>query len=396
MHSPHPALRATAVAGTVLLATVLAAGCRTESSASPTSPATTSPTSSTATSIPEPLDLEVIDGAPFPADRCALNRAAGTIVYLSSFDFAATASIVDVLVAEERGYYDELCLDVELRPSFSVDNYPLVAANEAQFSSGGSFSEIVDFAGANDAGFVALAVEGRTGIDALLVTDPQVESLDDLDGAVIGVKGAVTPSVRAMLAAAGLTEGAQYDTVLLDGFDPLLHASVPGIAGFPVYKSNEPLRLDAAGVDYRLFDPSDEGVPGSFGIVYTNQTFLEEHPTAAEDFMRATMRGLAEAIADPAAAGAIAVKLINDGGNALNLSPAGEIARWEVESELIVDGVRSGAPLGVPIIDQLEAEVAAYAAVGLFEGVVPDISSMVDPTVVAALYDDGELIWPSP
>ena len=59
----------------------------------------------------------------------------------------------------------------QLKPSFSTDNYPLIAANEAQFSSGGSFSEVVDFAGRNDAGFVALAVEGRTGIDALIVKD---------------------------------------------------------------------------------------------------------------------------------------------------------------------------------------------------------------------------------
>ena len=56
----------------------------------------------------------VAAGEPFPDDRCAANEAAGTITYLSGFDFAATASIVDVVVAEEAGYYDELCLDVEL------------------------------------------------------------------------------------------------------------------------------------------------------------------------------------------------------------------------------------------------------------------------------------------
>ena len=51
-------------------------------------------------------------GEPFPADRCEANKAAGTITYLSSFDFAASASIVDVLVAEQKGYFDDLCLDV--------------------------------------------------------------------------------------------------------------------------------------------------------------------------------------------------------------------------------------------------------------------------------------------
>jgi NitT/TauT family transport system substrate-binding protein len=162
---------------------------------------------------------------PFPADRCAANEAAGTITYLSSYDFAAAASIVDVLVADSKGYYAELCLDVEIKPSFSTENYPLIAANDAQFSSGGSFSEMVDFAGANDAGYVALAVEGRTGIDALITKDGAVPTLIDVAGAKIGVKGAITPSVKAMLAKQGMVEGVDYETVNLDGYDPLAHRS---------------------------------------------------------------------------------------------------------------------------------------------------------------------------
>ena len=50
--------------------------------------------------------------------------------------------MVDVFVAEERGYFDELCLDVEVVASFSTANYPLIAGGEAQFASGGSFSEV--------------------------------------------------------------------------------------------------------------------------------------------------------------------------------------------------------------------------------------------------------------
>jgi NAD(P)-dependent dehydrogenase (short-subunit alcohol dehydrogenase family) len=40
---------------------------------------------------------EVVAGEAFPDDRCAANEAAGTITYLTGFDFAATASIVDVI-----------------------------------------------------------------------------------------------------------------------------------------------------------------------------------------------------------------------------------------------------------------------------------------------------------
>jgi len=377
----------------ILLATaaIVIAACGDESGTDGTTAGTGTSTADTTVTV-----SEVVAGAAFPADRCEANKAAGPVVYLSSFDFSASASIVEVLVAESKGYYDDLCLDVQLTPSFSVDNYPLIAANEAQFSSGGSFSEMVDFADANDAGFVALAVDGRTGIDALIVKDGEATDLESLRGTKIGVKGAITPSVKAMLAKAGLVEGTDYETVLLEGFDPKVHIEVPDIVGFPGYKSNEPKQLEAAGIPFQLFDPSDDDIPGSFGIIYTNSTFLTEFPTAAEDFMRATMKGLADAIADPAAAAAIAVEAINANGNALFLSPEGETARWAVESALVADDATADQPAGLPLVELLTAEVTEYAAIGLFDGVAPDITTMVDPSVLDRIYDDaGQVVWPA-
>ena len=362
-----------------------------------TTPVTGAPeTTPPADTIPAIPAVEA--GQPFPAARCDANKAAGTINYLSSFDFSASASIVDVLVAKQKGYFDDLCLDVNVKASFSTENYPLIAANEAQFSSGGSFSEVVDYAGRNDAGFVALAVEGRTGIDALIVKDGQSTSLADLKGKTIGVKGAITPSVAAMLKQAGLTEGTDYETTDISslGFDPKIHIAIPEIIGFPGFKSNEPLQLKAAGIPFKLYDPADYGIPGSFGVIYTNSTFLSDFPTAAEDFMRAAMKGLADALADPRAAAGIAVGMINANGNANHLSPDGEIARWGVESGLISNSTASDLPIGVPDPKLLEQEVNTYAEIGLFDGQVPDITTLVDTTLVKGLYGtDGKVIWPA-
>ena len=77
-------------------------------------------------------------------ERCEANRAAGTITYLSGFDLAATASIIEVVMADESGYFEDMCLDVEVRASFSTVNYPLVGANTAQFASSGSFNEMLN------------------------------------------------------------------------------------------------------------------------------------------------------------------------------------------------------------------------------------------------------------
>ena len=151
-----------------------------------------------------------------------------------------------------------------------------------------------------------------------------------------------------MLATAGLREGDDYETVLLDGFDPVAHIAIDGIVGFPGYKSNEPGQLERAGIPFDLFDPAEYDVPGSFGVIYTTRAFIDEHPTAAQDFVRATMRGLADAVADPAAASAAALELINGNGNPNFLSPEGETFRWATDSELIVSTTPAGTGLGVP------------------------------------------------
>lgn len=338
--------------------------------------------------------------APASADRCTANRDAGTITYLTGFDYSASASMIDVFVAEAKGYYDALCLDVEIVPSFSTDNYPLVAAGEAQMASGGSFSEVLAFAEATDAELVTLTVEGRRAINTLIVHpelghDGAAPTLADLAGATIGVKAKLPDSIAVMLASVDLHEGEDYDTVLLDGFNPLLHYDLDGIDAFPGYISAEPGALERAGLPFELFDPTDYDVPGSFGVIFTSRAFLDEHPTAAQDFVRATMRGLADALADPQAAVDLAVDLINGGDNPNFLSPEGESFRWAKESQLVLDDATPGEGLAVPDLDRLQAEVDAYAAAGVGPEPPDDITASLAVDIVAGVYDDdGQLIWP--
>jgi NitT/TauT family transport system substrate-binding protein len=381
---------------TTLLASALVLGaCSSDDEATPEPPETTDASGTDATNGNGNGALSVVAGAEFPAERCEANQAAGTITYLTGFDFAATASIVDILVADEQGYYDEMCLDVEVTAGFSTSNYPLVAENDAQFASGGSFSEVIEFSAANDAELVVVAVEGPTAIDSLIVKPGVATELTDLEGTTIGVKGKLPPSIAAMLANTGLIEGEDFDTVLLDGFDPLAHIAIESIAGFPGYKSNEPGALERAGVEFDLFDPLDQAIPGSFGVIYTNQAFLDEHPTAAEDFVRATMKGLGDAIADPEAAAAVSIDRITDGGNPMFLSPEGETFRWTTDAALITSLTPDGQGFGVPDLDALTDEVTTYAEIGLFGGTAPDPNSVLGDMLITRVYDGAVVIWPA-
>jgi ABC-type nitrate/sulfonate/bicarbonate transport system substrate-binding protein len=338
-----------------------------------------------------------VAGSGVAADRCRANQEAGTINYYSGFDYAAAASIIEVIVADHAGYYDELCLDVEITPSFSTANYPLVASNQAQFSSSGSFSELVAFANGNEAELIALSVDGHVAIDLLMVHPELVGSLADVAGTTIGIKGALPPAVAVMLRQeADLVEGDDFETVPLEGFDATAHWALPNIAGIPGWRSNEPGVLERAGLEFDVYDPAEYGIPGSFGVIYTSRRFLDEHPGAAEDFMRATLRGLADAIADPAAAAAIAVERINGGGNPNFLSPEGETFRWETDAASIESTTPDGVPVGVPVASELDHQIEVYAGVGVFGDTPPaDVSAYYDTELTARLYDQSaHLIWP--
>jgi hypothetical protein len=108
------------------------------------------------------------------------------------------------------------------------------------------------------------------------------------------------------------------------------------------------------------------------------------------------MRGLADAIADPAAAATIAVDLINGNGNPNFLSPEGETFRWATDAQLITDTTPADSFPGVPDAAGLAAEIAAYDAVGVYaETGTPSVEGRFDPELLAGLYAaDGSIIWP--
>ena len=64
---------------------------------------TAAPTTAAPTTAPKPLvpaNSVTVDG--ISPERCAANKKAGKITYLSGFDYAATASIVEMIVPMQR------------------------------------------------------------------------------------------------------------------------------------------------------------------------------------------------------------------------------------------------------------------------------------------------------
>jgi NitT/TauT family transport system substrate-binding protein len=207
----------------------------------------------------------------------------------------------------------------------------------------------------------------------------------------MGIKTDLPPPLQVMLAREGVERGT-FEEVLLEGFDPIAHLDL-GIDSLPVYKSNEPRTIDEAGIEYTLFDPLDYDVPSSFGIVYTTTGFLADHPTAVEDFVRAMLRGWEFARADPAAAVAHAVELINTPEANFFSTQEAEEFRWITESDLVAETTPPDQVIGELAPDLLGAEIESMVEVALLEE-MPDWESMIDASVVEGLYDGDTLIWP--
>ena len=348
-----------------------------------------------------PPSMRVRHDQPFPDERCAKNQEFGPITYLTNAEWTAAAGVLEVLVAEARGYFDDLCLDVTIVPSFATENYAKVAGNEAQFAAAGSFSEVADFAGRNNAKFITVAVDGRVPLDVLLVRPDGPTRPGQLRGAPIGAQAALTPAVTAMLARAGLSRVADdasierdYTVVPLEDASAQLRLDNSNVVAVAGTVSSDVVELKAADVPFHTIDPVDHGVPGSFGVIYTNSAFAQENPTIVEDFLRAAARARTEAMADPATA-------VNDAKNIALQSPdavfdaAFETARWTAEVKRM-DRSPLTTPSGIPMPGLLANELAVGINVGLFGGLEPDAQSLIDVRPSVALYrSDRTLIWPS-
>ncbi len=324
-------------------------------------------------------------------ERCEANRDAGKLIFMTGFDFAAAAGIVEVIAAKAEGYFDEMCLDVELQPGFAPGNSTNLLAGATQLSIAASFGEVVRLNVASDSDLMVYSQLGHTAVSGLVVPAGSIDSLADLKGKTIGIKGDLPAAVEAMLASEGVLRD-DITELLLDGFDPIAHLAL-GIDALPVYKSNEPAVLEREGIAFDAFDPLDYGVPASFAMAVNTPDFYAEHPTVLEDFVRAGLRGYYFAAENPEAAVSHAFDLINAAGNPMYLAEAHELSRWQVEQAMIEDVTPEGFLIGQLNPETLGAEIELLTELGVFEE-LPDWESMIDTSVVPKLYDDnGDLIW---
>ena len=227
---------------------------------------------------------------------CSLSfgeREPESVTFMAGFRPQANLPFVAAYVAQEKGYFEEQGLDVDIQHS-TGEHLNLLMAGEVDVTTldGNSVLQRRDDPGLP---IVAIALFGQRGQQAFLaLSDSGISTPKDWEGRTFGYKVTIPVDYLAILEAEGV-DRSQIQEVRV-GFDPrvLTEGQVDVLAAF---KSNEPNVIRGLGFDVNMFDAADYGVP-TLGLTYVVRQDQIDDPETVERFLRATMKGLEFAAAN--------------------------------------------------------------------------------------------------
>lgn len=204
-------------------------------------------------------------------------------------------------VADSRGYFAEEGLEIEFDYAFETDGVALVGGGELPFSLASGEQVLL----ARQEGLPVVYIMGWwQGYPVAVATlaDSGIDSLADLRDRRVGIPllgGASYIGYAALLEANGMAvEDTRLDVI---GFTQVEALRAGTVEAAVVYANNEPVVLESAGLEVRVFRVDDYVSLASNGIL-TNEAILRENPELARRMIRATLRGLADTLDDPQAA----------------------------------------------------------------------------------------------
>jgi NitT/TauT family transport system substrate-binding protein len=223
--------------------------------------------------------------------------------YIPSVQFAP------FYVAVDKGYFHDEGLEIEFDYSFETDGVALVGADELEFAlvSG----EQVLLARAQDIPVVyVMAWWQEYPVGVIAKTEKNIRTPEDLAGKTIGLPGLFGASyigLRALMSAGGVQES---DVTLESiGFNQVEALAADQQDAAVIYVNNEPIQLHALGYELDVISVADYVQLASNGLI-TNETTRSENPELVRRMVRATLRGIADVLANPDEAYEISKKYI--------------------------------------------------------------------------------------
>ncbi|TMC76056.1 MAG: ABC transporter substrate-binding protein [Chloroflexi bacterium] len=305
------------------------------------------------------------------------------VTFIAGFKPQADLPFVAVYMAQEKGYFRDQSLEVEIQHATQGEHIQLLATDRAQFSTG-SAGDVMKRVASAGVPLVSIAQIGQRDEQSFAVrADSPIRTLKDWEGRLVGYKTTVSADYLALVSIGGVDRTKVREVAV--GFDPRVLAD-GRVDVYPVFTANEPDTLARLGIPVRLFDPTSYGVPGLGLTFMTNQQMVQTKPEIVTRFLRAALRGLADAIADRDAAIDVVMKY------ATGEDRAHQRYMLDTEIEAAQNDLTRTSGIGAMSRDRyvaLRDFLLQYG--GLAKSV--DVDAVFTDRFVKELYKDGRLVW---
>jgi ABC-type nitrate/sulfonate/bicarbonate transport system substrate-binding protein len=270
------------------------------------------------------------------------------IVFMAGFKPQANLPFVGAYVAQEKGFFAEEGLEVEIRHSNPGENFRFLAAGEVQISTADASALLEKWTSDPQLPIVSVALIGQTGQQGFAVlADSGIEEPADWSGKTAGYKGsAVTPDYLAILEENAVDRGTIEEVKV--GFEPQV-LTEGAVDIFPVFLSNEPDTLQRLGFETTVFTAADYGAP-TLGLTYiAMEDYVAENADTVGRFVRAAIRGIEYARENPDEAIEIVAKF------APQEDPEHQRYMLETELEMAEGGAAEDGGVGAQTREQWQA-----------------------------------------
>ncbi len=240
------------------------------------------------------------DSTPAATSAAASPTASATLepkslTFMAGFKPQANLPFVGAYVAQEKGFFSDLNLKVDIQHDQAGQNLQLLLAGTVQVTTANA-AQVVERA-ADGLPVVSIALIGQKSEQGFAVgANSGINTVQDWAGKTLGYKGTVPVEFLATAAANGLNPSDVKQVKV--GYDPrvLSEGQVDILA---VFVSNEPGQLERIGYPVKVFDPSDYGLP-MLGLTYiASQDGIQKDPEAIRRFVQASIKGIQYAADHP-------------------------------------------------------------------------------------------------
>lgn len=224
------------------------------------------------------------DDAPQPVGETTLPPLK-SMTFMAGFKAQANLPFVGAYVAQEKGFFREQRLEVDIKHAQSGEHLQLVLAGEVNVTTANGSSLLKR--NAQNLNIMSIALIGqRSELGFAVLDNSSIRTVKDWEGKVFGYKGSVPAEFPAIVRAGG-ADPSKIEQVSV-GFDPRILAE-GRVHILPVFFSNEPGVLAIQGVKTRVFDPNDFGIE-SLGLTYISTgEQIAKDPDLLQRFVRAAL-----------------------------------------------------------------------------------------------------------